>query len=276
MGYWKALSRKSKCLLIGSPVFLITLWYLMMNQGRMITGIITAPFNLSLMHLLKFFMTDNWLSVLIQDLKNISIQLGVVIGSQLLFFVIGIMILLVLQWKNAKEASWYIGNKFIFGGYLFLLLSTISLAVVLGNETYQLAGVINHSLERLSPAELRILSDSVAETYHQFTWSIDSIFKDATGFMSTMNSLIASTKEIATIPDLIIDWFNHLAIYRNYLLGFVGFSTITIVSGHLMEFYRVSKLNKPLSRKNKKVSIDERIITLLEQQQKLLEKMNEK
>lgn len=276
MTYWRALSLKNKCLFVGSPVFLFSVWYLLINQVKIVTDIVTAPFNLSWMNVIKFFLNEHWLDVLIKNLKTISINLGVVISIQLLFFIIGIILLLILQWKSAKATKWYVGNKLIFGGYLFLLISTISLAVVLGNVSYQLIDTINSSLQKLSVAEVTKLSDEVTGVFNQFTWSFDSIVRDATTLMNTVKHIIATTKEIANIPDLVTIWFDNLTIYRNYLLGFVGISTVTIVSGHCMELYRILELNKHLVRKNKKVSVDERIVTLLEQQQKLLEKLSEK
>lgn len=276
MTYWRALSLKNKCLFVGSPMFLISVWYLLFNQAKIVTDIITAPFNLSWVNLFKFFLNEQWLDVLIKNFKTILINLSIVISAQLLFFIIGIVLILVLQWKSSKATKWYFGNKLIFAGYLFMLVSTISLAGILGNVSYQLVDTINSSLQKLSVAELTKLSDEVTGVVSQFTWSLDSIISDATTLMNTVKHLIATTKEIANIPDLITDWFDNLTIYRNYLLGFVGASTVAIVSGHLVELYRIFELNKHLIRKNKKVSVDERIITLLEQQQKLLEKLSEK
>lgn len=276
MAYWRALSLKNKCLFVGSPVFLISVWYLLFNQAKIVTDIITAPFNLSWVNLFKFFLNEQWLDVLIKNFKTILINLSIVISAQLLFFIIGIVLILVLQWKSSKATKWYFGNKLIFAGYLFMLVSTISLAGILGNVSYQLVDTINSSLQKLSVAELTKLSDEVTGVVSQFTWSLDSIISDATTLMNTVKHIIATTKEIANIPDLITVWFDNLTIYRNYLLGFVGAGTVVIISGHLVELYRIFELNKHLIRKNKKVSVDERIITLLEQQQKLLEKLSEK
>ncbi|KRN72567.1 hypothetical protein IV76_GL002316 [Carnobacterium maltaromaticum] len=257
-------------------MFLISVWYLLFNQAKIVTDIITAPFNLSWVNLFKFFLNEQWLDVLIKNFKTILINLSIVISAQLLFFIIGIVLILVLQWKSSKATKWYFGNKLIFAGYLFMLVSTISLAGILGNVSYQLVDTINSSLQKLSVAELTKLSDEVTGVVSQFTWSLDSIISDATTLMNTVKHIIATTKEIANIPDLITVWFDNLTIYRNYLLGFVGASTVVIISGHLVELYRIFELNKHLIRKNKKVSVDERIITLLEQQQKLLEKLSEK
>lgn len=276
MAYWRALSLKNKCLFVGSPVFLISVWYLLFNQAKIVTDIITAPFNLSWVNLFKFFLNEQWLDVLIKNFKTILINLSIVISAQLLFFIIGIVLILVLQWKSSKATKWYFGNKLIFAGYLFMLVSTISLAGILGNVSYQLVDTINSSLQKLSVAELTKLSDEVTGVVSQFTWSLDSIISDATTLMNTVKHIIATTKEIANIPDLITVWFDNLTIYRNYLLGFVGATTVVIISGHLVELYRIFELNKHLIRINKKVSVDERIITLLEQQQKLLEKLSEK
>lgn len=276
MAYWRALSLKNKCLFVGSPAFLISVWYLLFNQAKIVTDIITAPFNLSWVNLFKFFLNEQWLDVLIKNFKTILINLSIVISAQLLFFSIGIVLILVLQWKSSKATKWYFGNKLIFVGYLFMLVSTISLAGILGNVSYQLVDTINSSLQKLSVAELTKLSDEVTGVVSQFTWSLDSIISDATTLMNTVKHIIATTKEIANIPDLITVWFDNLTIYRNYLLGFVGASTVVIISGHLVELYRIFELNKHLIRRNKKVSVDERIITLLEQQQKLLEKLSEK
>lgn len=276
MAYWRALSLKNKCLFVGSPVFLISVWYLLFNQAKIVTDIITAPFNLSWVNLFKFFLNEQWLDVLIKNFKTILINLSIVISAQLLFFIIGIVLILVLQWKSSKATKWYFGNKLIFTGYLFMLVSTISLAGILGNVSYQLVDTINSSLQKLSVAELTKLSDEVTGVVSQFTWSLDSIISDATTLMNTVKHIIATTKEIANIPDLITVWFDNLTIYRNYLLGFVSASTVVIISGHLVELYRIFELNKHLIRRNKKVSVDERIITLLEQQQKLLEKLSEK
>ncbi len=276
MAYWRALSLKNKCLFVGSPVFLISVWYLLFNQAKIVTDIITAPFNLSWVNLFKFFLNEQWLDVLIKNFKTILINLSIVISAQLLFFSIGIVLILVLQWKSSKATKWYFGNKLIFAGYLFMLVSTISLAGILGNVSYQLVDTINSSLQKLSVAELTKLSDEVTGVVSQFTWSLDSIISDATTLMNTVKHIIATTKEIANIPDLITVWFDNLTIYRNYLLGFVGASIVVIISGHLVELYRIFELNKHLIRRNKKVSVDERIITLLEQQQKLLEKLSEK
>lgn len=276
MAYWRALSLKNKCLFVGSPVFLISVWYLLFNQAKIVTDIITAPFNLSWVNLFKFFLNEQWLDILIKNFKTILINLSIVISAQLLFFIIGIVLILVLQWKSSKATKWYFGNKLIFAGYLFMLVSTISLAGILGNVSYQLVDTINSSLQKLSVAELTKLSDEVTGVVSQFTWSLDSIISDAITLMNTVKHIIATTKEIANIPDLITVWFDNLTIYRNYLLGFVGAGTVVIISGHLVELYRIFELNKHLIRKNKKVSVDERIITLLEQQQKLLEKLSEK
>lgn len=276
MAYWRALSLKNKCLFVGSPVFLISVWYLLFNQAKIVTDIITAPFNLSWVNLFKFFLNEQWLDILIKNFKTILINLSIVISAQLLFFIIGIVLILVLQWKSSKATKWYFGNKLIFAGYFFMLVSTISLAGILGNVSYQLVDTINSSLQKLSVAELTKLSDEVTGVVSQFTWSLDSIISDATTLMNTVKHIIATTKEIANIPDLITVWFDNLTIYRNYLLGFVGAGTVVIISGHLVELYRIFELNKHLIRKNKKVSVDERIITLLEQQQKLLEKLSEK
>ncbi|WP_421000842.1 hypothetical protein ACOJIU_18190 (plasmid) [Carnobacterium maltaromaticum] len=276
MSYWRALSLKNKCLFVGSPMFLISVWYLLFNQAKIVTDIITAPFNLSWVNLFKFFLNEQWLDVLIKNFKTILINLSIVISAQLLFFIIGIVLILVLQWKSSKATKWYFGNKLIFAGYLFMLVSTISLAGVLGNVSYQLVDTINSSLQKLSVTELTKLSDEVTGVVSQFIWSLDSIISDAITLMNIVKHIIATTKEIANIPDLITVWFDNLTIYRNYLLGFVGASTVAIISGHLVELYRIFELNKHLIRKKKKISVDERIITLLEQQQKLLEKLSEK
>lgn len=58
MAYWRALSLKNKCLFVGSPVFLISVWYLLFNQAKIVTDIITAPFNLSWVNLFKFFLNE--------------------------------------------------------------------------------------------------------------------------------------------------------------------------------------------------------------------------
>lgn len=271
-------SRKRLMLLIFSPFFLMLVGYYGVNQASLMKGIVNQYFKISFTNVLHLLATDNWVDVLIQNAQSMSRHIAIFISAQLLLIILALTVIFYLLFKIRKESRWFLGDKLVFAGYLLIVLSLLGLGGFVIYSTLEMYSTIQTDLNRLSVAEIKTLSKDITAIFINSDFSLNHLFKELVHIYDSIRSILFSIEKIANIPNLIQNWWQGLLALKIYAFGLGGLSIFSIIAGHIIEIWRLFDLSQWFKRSkqgNKKVKADERILLILEQQTKILAKLEE-
>lgn len=271
-------SRKRLILLIFSPLFLILVAYYGLNQASFIRSIVHQYFKVNFTNVLHLLATDNWLDVIVQNVQNMTTHIAIFISVQLIFVLVALIVIFYLLWKIHKESRWFLGDKLVFAGYLLIIISLLALGGLVTNSTVGTYSTIQTDLNRLSVAEIKALSEDISAVFINADFSVNHLFKEFVHIYDSVRGILFSIEKIARIPTVVQNWWQGILSLKIYVFGLGGVSLLCIIAGHIMEAWRLFNLNelfKHTKKRERKVKVDERILLILEQQTKILEKLEE-
>lgn len=267
---------------ISSLTYIILLFYLVIKQQNFIENILQKHFKINIENLLLFFSTEDWMQLLKEKIRDVGIELIIFIIIQLLLLILGLILISWLAWKLKRIDQWYLAEKFLIIGYLFLTLSTVIILTKMyfvTNETYQ---TIFQRINDLSLTEVRAFQDKISSNFSNIHFTLDSIISDTLFLVDQLRDTINKTQRIVDIPELLHQSWQKMILLKNWMLGccISGLAIILTSHGifviHLIKTsnYVQGKIQK--SRFSRQIELNEKLVKLMSQQQILLEEIIKK
>lgn len=268
---------------ISSLLYLAVLFFLVVNQQRFIQGITQQYFKINIQSVLLLFSSEDWLTNLQEQAKQMGIELAILAGSQIIFIIIGLILIGYLLWRLKRIDRWHLSEKLLIAGYLFLVVSLVTILVKMGMEVSQTYNTVNHRINSLSVSELQAFQDKLSEIFLNASFSLDQLVSNILSLIDQIRGLIQKTKKIAGIPDLLQQSWAQILILKNWLIGCsIGAVTVILV-GHAVEGIRMiknsqylqNKFNLHHTKRVRQIELNERLVEVIEQQQVLIERLSE-
>lgn len=264
---------------ISSLLYIAIILFLVMNQQGIIKSIIQKYFEINIQNLLLLFSTEDWVQILAEKLRQMGIELALVIGLQILIVIIGLIFIGWFLWKLKKISQWYFSEKLLVIGYLFLTLSLIIFLKKMGLEAYQTYQIILHRVNALSVDELRIFQEQITNSFSHtnFTWNY--LVSDVLTLLEQLRDILSKTQKIAGVPELLKQSWQHLLILKNWLIGCSVSGIAIVLVGHGVAGVQLIKNSTYIQRKlqkskySRQIELNDRLVTVIEQQQLLIEEM---
>lgn len=261
---------------VSSICYLLALLFAVLHQQKWIQAIINKYFSISIQTILLFFSSKNWMEELEERMNKTITEFTILFGVELLFFVIGLIIISFFFFRLKKIDQWHIGEKIVLLGYVGLLLSIGVILVKMGNEAYQTYSITEQRISSMSVADIRLFQEKLLAIAQQSTFSLDQFVPALLEAMEKLRTLVQTTKKIAEIPDLVQSSWSYLLVLKDWLVGLSVSMVMVVVIGHLtagIQWILSSEFIQKKRRQSKKVrqiDLDERLVSVLEQQEQLL------
>lgn len=264
-------------LLIISPLFLLTVGYFILNQQNIIASIFNNYFSLTFTNVLHLLATYNWMEVLLLNAERMVIHIGVVLLIEIIVAVIVLIAIFFFIYRIWKRETFYFGNKLVFSGYILIVIGMSIVGTIAFSSIIITYITVRGILNELQPSELQALSNEILAILANFSLTSNQIFKDLVSVSDQLELVFAKAGEVASIPDIIHNWWQGILSLRIYVIGVAAISVLSILTGHVMEiltFIKDSTLYQNRKVKTRKESFNERLLRVLEKQNEILEQMN--
>lgn len=268
---------------ISSLLYLAVLFFLVVNQQSFIQGITQKYFKINIQSVLLLFSSEDWLTSLQEQAKQMGIELAILAGSQIIFIILGLILIGYLLWRLKRIDRWHLSEKLLIAGYLFLVISLVTILVKMGMEVSQTYNTVNHRINSLSVSELQAFQDKLSEIFLNSSFSLDQLVSNILSLIDQIRGLIQKTKKIAGIPDLLQQSWAQILILKNWLVGCSIGAVAIILVGHVVEGIRMikdsqylqNKFNLHHTKRVRQIELNERLVEVIEQQQVLIERLSE-
>lgn len=268
---------------ISSLLYLAMLLFLVVNQQHFIQRITQKYFKISIKSVLLLFSSENWLTGLQDQAKQMGIELAILASVQIIFIILGLIIIGYLLWRLKKVDRWHLSEKLLIVGYLCLIICFVTILIKMGMEVSQTYGTVNERINRLSVSELKTFQEKFIAIFQNLSFSFDQLVSGVFSLIDQIRDLIQRTKKIAGIPDLLQQSWNQILVLKNWLIGCSIASIAIILVGHVVEGIRMIKNSQYLQNKFslyrtkriRQIELNERLVEVIEQQQVLIERLSE-
>ena len=260
-------------LLVFSPLFLLTIVVLIINQQNIIGSIVNKYFSLTFTNVLNLLATDNWMAVLLHNAERMIIHIGVVLLIEIIVAAMALIIIFVFIYRIWKREVFYLGNKLVFVGYLLLAIGILIINIFAISSTVITFTSVRGIINELQPSELQALSKEISMILANFSLLSNQIFKDLVSVSDQVETAFARAGEVASIPGTINDWWQGILSLRIYVAGVATISVLSILVGHVKElwaFIKDSNFYQNRKVKTRKESFNERLLRALEKQNEIL------
>jgi len=266
-------------LLIFSPLFLLTVGYLILNQQNIIVSIFNKYFSLTFTNVLQLLATDNWMAVLLQNAESMVINIGVVLLIEIIVVVSALIVIFFFLYNIQKRETLFLGNKLVFSGYFLIAIGMSVIGIIAISSTIITFTTVRGIINGLQPSELQAMSKGVSRVLVNASLSSNQIFRDVLSIIDQLKIVFDKVGEVASIPGTIDSWWQGILSLKIYVIGVASISVLSILSGHVMEswaFIKGGNLYQNYKVKTRKESFNERLLRVLEKQNEILEEMNKK
>ncbi|KXT59424.1 hypothetical protein [Lactococcus sp. DD01] len=264
---------------IGSLFYIAILLFLVMNQQGIIKSIIQKYFEINIQNVLLLFSTEDWGQILTEKLRQMGIELALVIGLQILIVIVGLIFIGWFLWKLKKINPWYFSEKLLVIGYLFFTLSLIIFLTKMGLEAYQTYQIILQRVNALSVDELRIFQEQITNSFSHINFTWNYLVSDILTLLEQLRDILSKTQKIAGVPELLKQSWQHLLILKNWLIGCSVSGIAIVLVGHGVAGVQLIKNSTYIQRRlqrskySRQIELNDRLVTVIEQQQLLIEEM---
>lgn len=267
---------------IGSLLYLAIVFFLVIHQQSFIQAITQKYFKINIQGILLLFSSEDWLTGVQSQIKQMGVELAILAVIQIVFFVLGLALISYLLWRLKKIDGWHISEKFLVVGYLFLVVSLVTILVKMGIEISNTYTTTYQRINSLSVHELHSFQENLADIFRSSSFSLDQLVSSLMSLIEQIRELIQKTKKIAGIPDLLQQSWAQLLILKNWLVGCSIGSVVIILVGHAAEGVRVmknsqyfqSKFKQQQTKRIRQIDVNERLVEVIEQQQALIERLS--
>lgn len=260
-------------LLVFSPLFLLTILVLILNQQNIIGSIVNKYFSLSFTNVLNLLATDNWMAVLLQNAERMIIHIGVVLLIEIIIATMALIITFVFIYRIWKREAFYLGNKLVFAGYLLLAIGILIINIFAISSTVITFTSVRGIINELQPSELQVLSKEISTILANFSLLSNQIFKDLVSVSDQVEAVFARAGEVASIPGTVNDWWQGILSLRIYVIVVATISILSILIGHVLEiwaFIKDSNFYQNRKVRSRKDPFKERLLQVLEKQNEIL------
>ncbi|MGM0218776.1 hypothetical protein [Enterococcus sp. AZ126] len=264
-----------------SLIYLGILLYLVVNEQGFIEGIIRKNFRITFNNVLTFFLSKDWQTALVDNVRQMINQLAILVIVQSLVVLAGLVLIGYFLWRLRKNDQWHLSEKLLVIGYLFLIITLLTILTKMAIETYQAYVVIDQRINRLSLNELNVFQENLSNIFLSTTFTLDQLIPSIMSLFEQVRELIQTTKNIAGIPNLVQQTWEQLLILKNWLVGLSISAVGIILVGHIIEALRLFKNSQWVETKlqrmkrSRQIELNEQLVKVVEQQQQLIELLSE-
>ncbi|EOL50544.1 hypothetical protein [Enterococcus caccae] len=262
---------------LGSLMYLAGILFLVINQQHFIEKIIRSSFRITVNNVLTFFSTEDWQAGLLDKVNQVVIQLTMLVIFQSIVVLAGLILIGYFLWRLRKNDQWHLSEKLVVSGYLCLVVVLVTLLTKMTMESYQTYIVIDKRINSLSIEELNRFQQELSSIFRQSTFTLDQLIPSVLSLLEQLKELIQSTKNIASIPNLIQETWEQLINLKNWLVGLSSSAVAIILVGHLVEGVRMFKNSQWVemkvrrTKRGRQIELNERLVEVIEQQQELIQ-----
>ncbi|MGX7150168.1 hypothetical protein [Enterococcus ureasiticus] len=264
-----------------SLIYLAVLLFLVVNQQGFIERIVRKNFRITFNNVLTFFSSKDWQASLVDNVRQMINQLALLVIIQSVVIVIGLVLIGYFLWRLRKNDRWHLSEKLLVIGYVFLIISLLTILTKMAIETYQTYTIIDQRINSLSINELNTFQEKLSDIFLQSTFKLEQLIPSIASLFEQLRELIQTTKNIAGIPNLVQQTWEQLLVLKNWLVGLSISSVGIILVGHLIEGIRIIKNSQWIeaklqrTKKSRQIELNERLVEVIEQQQQLIELLSE-
>ncbi|MBO0475360.1 hypothetical protein IGL98_000352 [Enterococcus sp. DIV0840] len=264
-----------------SLIYLAVLLFLVVNQQGFIERIVRKNFRITFNNVLTFFSSKDWQASLVDNVRQMINQLALLAIIQSVIIVIGLVLIGYFLWRLRKNDRWHLSEKLLVIGYVFLIISLLTILTKMAIETYQTYSIIDQRINSLSLNELNTFQEKLSDIFLQSTFKLEQLIPSIASLFEQLRELIQTTKNIAGIPNLVQQTWEQLLVLKNWLVGLSISSVGIILVGHLIEGIRIIKNSQWIeaklqrTKRSRQIELNERLVEVIEQQQQLIELLSE-
>ena len=257
-------------------VFLFTIIYfiLMYFQKRILLGLFQTQLSFLIPSVVSIITSQNTLDELISRGTNGAILTGAFLAIEIIAFILLILYFLFQLWRLYKNNKFKIYDYSLLAGLIILLFGSFYYAYVVASTSLETYNTIFTALNRLSPTQLQKVADKWTEFLYNYQFSLGYLPRDVSLVIDQVNTIIASVKDIANIPDVINHYLNRLSElkFHYFMLMCLGFGILLVTQ--VLEYKLIIRSFRKLKFSKKPAAVQqEQMVQLLGEQQELMSRM---
>lgn len=267
---------------ISSLIFLIVLLFIFQHQQGWINGIVNNYFDINVRSILMLFSASDMFQTLKEYFVHMGIEIGGLIVLEGLIIVTCLCLIGYFLVKLKRIDRWYVSEKMLVGGYLFLVVSAVVIKVKMGVEVYQTYNTVVQRVNQLSVQEVLHLQTEFTNVFINSSFSVDRLIADFASLFEQIRTNIQKTNEIAGIPSVLRQSWDQIFMLKNGLMVCVTAAVFVLFAAHGLALFQWIKMNdyvqlKLTSRKRaRQIEMNEQLVTVIKQQKELIELLSKK
>lgn len=226
-------------------IYFVVIYY----QKRILTGLFQTQLSFSIPDILAVLTSENKLDTFINRATNGTIVVGIFLALEVLLFVVFIIYLLVKIFFLYKRKKLQKHDFLLITGLIILLFGSFYYSYITASHTIQSLTEVQQILERLSPKQLKALSEQWSTFFYEYNFSALNFMKDYTVIADQVAITFGNVKALGRIPNILHLWLDNLNLLKNHYFIVMCIGFISTLLAQLFNRY----LNGPLFRRRKDV-----------------------